>query len=152
MNWQGIPTPVLTARYSHRRLYDLASAVEKLPSFLPTGDEGTGEAAQLTATGTDGAAFGCLLVAHGVSNQGHSTAPAGNKEEEESLGQQQHNPLICQRVASPGISGHQRGRRDSNPQPPDRQSRTYGLRARFRHPSFALQSLIYQCFASFPAQ
>jgi Phage integrase family len=118
----GHSTPVLTARYSHRRLYDLASTVEKLPSFLPTGDEGTGEAAQLTATGTDGAGFGCSLVAHGVSNQGHSTAPAGNKEEEESLGQQQHNPLICQRVASPGISGHQRGRRDSNPQPPDRQS------------------------------
>src|SRR5262249_51998118 len=28
----GHSTPVLTARYSHRRLYDLAGAVEKLPS------------------------------------------------------------------------------------------------------------------------
>jgi integrase len=31
----GHSTPVLTARYSHRRLYDLAGAVERLPSFWP---------------------------------------------------------------------------------------------------------------------
>ncbi|MSQ96823.1 MAG: hypothetical protein EXR98_20030 [Gemmataceae bacterium] len=31
----GHSTPALTARYSHRRLYDLAGAVEKLPNFLP---------------------------------------------------------------------------------------------------------------------
>jgi hypothetical protein len=30
----GHSTPNLTARYSHRRLYDLAGAVEKLPQFL----------------------------------------------------------------------------------------------------------------------
>jgi integrase len=30
----GHSTPVLTARYSHRRLHDLAGAVEKLPDFL----------------------------------------------------------------------------------------------------------------------
>ena len=33
----GHSTPVLTARYSHRRLHDLAGAVEKLPSLLPAG-------------------------------------------------------------------------------------------------------------------
>jgi len=32
----GHSTPVLTARYLHRRLHDLAGAAEKLPSFLPT--------------------------------------------------------------------------------------------------------------------
>jgi integrase len=32
----GHSTPVLTARYSHRRLHDLAGAIEKLPNFLPT--------------------------------------------------------------------------------------------------------------------
>ncbi len=32
---RGHSTPTLTARYSHRRLHDLAGAVEKLPSFLP---------------------------------------------------------------------------------------------------------------------
>ena len=31
----GHSTPLLTARYSHRRLHDLAGAVEKLPNFLP---------------------------------------------------------------------------------------------------------------------
>ncbi|HKI33592.1 MAG TPA: tyrosine-type recombinase/integrase [Gemmataceae bacterium] len=49
----GHSTPVLTARYSHRRLYDLAGAVEKLPSFLPGREDGS-EAAALRATGTDG--------------------------------------------------------------------------------------------------
>jgi len=48
----GHSTPTLTARYSHRRLHDLAGAVEKLPSMLPTGP--TAEAAK--ATGTDGKA------------------------------------------------------------------------------------------------
>jgi integrase len=46
----GHSTPELTARYSHRRLYDLAGAVEKLPSFLPETGEG---APNLRATGTD---------------------------------------------------------------------------------------------------
>jgi integrase/recombinase XerC len=34
----GHSTPNLTARYSHRRLHDLAGAVEKLPSLLPSGE------------------------------------------------------------------------------------------------------------------
>jgi integrase len=51
----GHSTPVLTARYSHRRLYDLAGAVEKLPNLVSS------EAAQITEasrhrTGTDGSA------------------------------------------------------------------------------------------------
>jgi len=37
----GHSTPVLTARYSHRRLHDLAGAVDKLPDFLsPAGKAG----------------------------------------------------------------------------------------------------------------
>jgi integrase len=48
----GHSTPLLTARYSHRRLHDLAGAVEKLPRLLP--DDPPAEA--LRATGTDGAA------------------------------------------------------------------------------------------------
>jgi excisionase family DNA binding protein len=78
----GHSTPVLTARYSHRRLYDLAGAVEKLPSFLPT-DTNEAEAARLAATGTDGADFGCTLVAHTAGNQGHSAASGGNEEGED---------------------------------------------------------------------
>ncbi len=47
----GHSTPTLMARYAHRRLYDLAGAVERLPSFLPL-DAGR-EAAALRPTGTD---------------------------------------------------------------------------------------------------
>lgn len=48
----GHSTPTLTARYSHRRLHDLAGAVEKLPSFLPSEEEAPAQ--QIRATGTDG--------------------------------------------------------------------------------------------------
>jgi integrase len=44
--------PELTARYSHRRLYDLAGAVGKLPNLVPAGP--THEAVLLRPTGTDG--------------------------------------------------------------------------------------------------
>jgi hypothetical protein len=56
----GHSTPTLTARYSHRRLYDLAGAVEKLPRFLPDGNT----AGALRATGTDA---GAADVAPGVA-------------------------------------------------------------------------------------
>jgi integrase len=45
----GHSTPTLTARYSHRRLHDLAGAVERLPDFLP----GDAPPEALQATGTD---------------------------------------------------------------------------------------------------
>ena len=50
----GHSKPELTARYSHRRLYDLAGAVEKLPN-LATPDTGS-ETVEARATGTDGSA------------------------------------------------------------------------------------------------
>jgi integrase/recombinase XerC len=59
----GHSTPVLTARSSHRRLYDLAGAVEKLPRFLPTDAAGErNEEARLAATGADGVDSGCTQV------------------------------------------------------------------------------------------
>jgi len=58
----GHSTPTLTARYSHRRLYDLAGAVEKLPNFLPARADGS-EAATLRATGTEGPAAPFQLLA-----------------------------------------------------------------------------------------
>jgi integrase len=78
----GHSTPVLTARYSHRRLHDLAGAVEKLPSFLPTEAGGAAAAAPLGATGTDGAGFGCTLVAQTPATKGipwHLRALKGQK-------------------------------------------------------------------------
>jgi hypothetical protein len=50
----GHSTPILTMRYSHRRLADLAGAVEKLPTFLPALPP-AGEVQMLRPTGTDGA-------------------------------------------------------------------------------------------------
>ena len=49
----GHSTPTLTARYTHRRLHDLAGAIEQLPSLLPK-DPAT-EAPALRSTGTEGA-------------------------------------------------------------------------------------------------
>jgi integrase/recombinase XerC len=52
----GHSTPMQTARYSHRRLYDLAGAVEKLPRLLPdTRERRDVEAMPLAATGTHAA-------------------------------------------------------------------------------------------------
>lgn len=47
-------TYALTGRYTHSRLYDLAAAVNGLPSFAPAGSE----APPLAATGTDGKILG----------------------------------------------------------------------------------------------
>src|SRR5262249_29614645 len=62
----GHSTPNLTARYSHRRLHDLAGAVERLPSFLPDRPVGR-ETQALRATGTEdtsaGADASCTPVA-----------------------------------------------------------------------------------------
>jgi hypothetical protein len=69
----GHSTPTLTARYSHRRLFDLAGAVENLPSILPTAPE---QAESLAATGTDGGIWlrnGCAFSDTGRD----SSAPAG---------------------------------------------------------------------------
>jgi hypothetical protein len=49
----GHSSPVLTARYMHVRLHDLAGSVKKLPSVLPTDDGPNRQAAVLRATGTE---------------------------------------------------------------------------------------------------
>ena len=55
----GHSTPTLTARYSHRRLHDLAGAVDKLPNLVPNSNTPNTEDEQipLRMTGTDGAKF-----------------------------------------------------------------------------------------------
>src|SRR5262249_47123081 len=78
----GHSTPSLTARYSHRRLYDLQGAVEKLPDFLPAGL--AAEVQKLRATGTEGT-FSCSPVAHAddsgrVSVNGSESDTSANTE------------------------------------------------------------------------
>ncbi|VTT98141.1 integrase-recombinase protein : Marine sediment metagenome DNA, contig: S06H3_L02821 (Fragment) OS=marine sediment metagenome GN=S06H3_17168 PE=4 SV=1: Phage_integrase [Gemmataceae bacterium] len=78
----GHSTPLLTARYSHRRLYDLAGAVDKLPSLVPVSSSPQNQA--LRATGTTGAKpddsvrLGVVpgVVTRGIA--GHQLAPSGN--------------------------------------------------------------------------
>jgi integrase len=64
----GHSTPALTARYSHRRLFDLAGAVQMLPKFLH-GETPNMEPQSLPMTGTDG------TPAHVVLHVGLSDMP-----------------------------------------------------------------------------
>ena len=77
----GHSTPLLTARYSHRRLYDLAGAVDKLPNLVPTAGP-TANAAEipLRLTGTEGARSVTKSAAPGAVTggiRGHSGASIG---------------------------------------------------------------------------
>jgi integrase len=102
----GHSKPELTARYSHRRLYDLAGAVEKLPNLVPT----IPAAAEipLRLTGTEGGAGVPPGVPAGYAER-HQSAPqhtsgmigGGQGEstqalEMEGAGASQHRPaLLC---------------------------------------------------------
>jgi integrase len=56
----GHSTPVLTARYSHRNLDDLAGAVARLPSLLPT-DDGAEAPAQTPRPDVEAAVLGLVF-------------------------------------------------------------------------------------------
>ncbi len=119
----GHSKPELTARYSHRRLYDLAGAVEKLPNILSTAT--APEPQQMKATGTDPV---CTQFARTPCNSGQLQSSQGNETGTEQDGPEMNEPqeiLGFRQGETPSvIRSHQRGRRDSNPQPPDRQSGT----------------------------
>jgi excisionase family DNA binding protein len=125
----GHSTPVLTARYSHRRLYDLAGAVEKLPSFLP-GEADAGEAAALRATGTDDASTNVdgayRILTSAPASGGDSlrflATPGGGRTGKRHRPQPPDGARDCGRWRLVATCYDKRGRRDSNPQPPDRQS------------------------------
>jgi hypothetical protein len=90
--------PVLTARYSHQRLYDLARAVEKVPRFL-LNQQANAESQALRATGTHGRELSpaeVLLTAR-LSGPGHirgqSSAPDGIEREQAARGEERHRSL-----------------------------------------------------------
>src|SRR5262249_18303495 len=92
----GHSSPILTARYSHRRLHDLAGAVEKLPRFLPDRLEGE----TLRATGTDPACTPLALrlaLPPGISQEGMRTHD--NSLMESGVTGACHNPLTPMGVA-----------------------------------------------------
>jgi integrase len=98
----GHSTPILTARYSHRRLQDLAGAVEKLPQFLPDHRHGS-RVGVLRRTGTDGQ--GCVVGCVGPDRLPlHSLASARTVEGEEPATVGCHNSAEKQPVST---SSHQ---------------------------------------------
>jgi integrase len=125
----GHSKPELTARYSHRRLYDLAGAVDKFPSLIPAP---TSNQAGMLATGTDPVlSHSCTEVARTPCNGGPPLSLVGNDPAGDGYHPEMKQPLVSQEfsrpLASPDASSLERGRRDSNPQPPDRQSRTQAI-------------------------
>ena len=107
----GHSKPELTARYSHRRLNDLADAIGKFPNVT---------------SGLKPCDSVCTQFARTPCPSGHSPSIAGQKRGCDPLTPETTQPPVSQGVGHdptpPVIGGHQRGRRDSNPQPPDRQS------------------------------
>ncbi len=85
----------LTERYSHRRLYDLQGAVEKLPSFLP--DEGPSAAQTLRATGTEGT-FSCSPVAHAADSEQEDVIPIETKARADTRNAAGPNPCNSQEL------------------------------------------------------
>src|SRR5262249_24189211 len=117
----GHSTPTLTARYSHRRLYDLAGAVDKLPSPAPTAGA-DGEGSRLKTTGTEGGS-GCSVVARTPSNQGHPGAPSGKDKGGHDEGVALPQPLV---TSPPDTSCH----RQTSVKALGLEPRTYGLKVR----------------------
>ena len=74
----GHSKPELTARYSHRRLYDLAGAVDKLPNLVPpaAGPDPVTAEIPLPMTGTGGPKSAVPGAVRG-GTRGHHTAPSG---------------------------------------------------------------------------
>ncbi len=96
----GHSSPILTARYTHRRLYDLDRDVNKLPNFLPIDGADTA-AGILRATGTDASTtvdVGCSMVAQKTDTVGDSLITIEHPSiEAEGAGSKQ-KPLVLQGV------------------------------------------------------
>jgi integrase len=125
----GHSKPELTARYSHRRLYDLAGAVGKLPNLVPATEPDTSAAEiPLRLTGTEGSA-GVPGVPPGVPTgyaEPHQSASncnlqiVGGIRNEVAQTPEKTGAVASQhRPASLRIKGD---RRDLNPRLPDPQS------------------------------
>ena len=124
----GHSKPELTARYSHRRLYDLTGAVGMLPNLVPPTLTPSVAEMPMRMTGTDG----CAGVPPGVPTgyaERHSSASngilgvVGGLEVQAAKGSSTPKKQASRHLSAPAcIDLHQRGRRGSNPQPPERQS------------------------------
>ena len=110
-------------RYTHLSLWDMDNAVQKLPDLPEQGSRPD----QLQATGTDGNSLVSQLV-HDPGFSCPSRASSDKRSSSEPANAETKKPLQKQGFGDAcvphGTSCHKRGRWDSNPQPPDRQSGT----------------------------
>jgi hypothetical protein len=119
----GHSTPLLTARSSHRRLYDLQGAVEKLPTLVPTSEPNSEpNTAELRRTGTDDGLITVIplrssaqkVLDNGSSDavpdavtyciRGHQSATSCDNQSVETTGLANPQPLETQQ---PGTISHQ---------------------------------------------
>jgi hypothetical protein len=118
----GHSKPELTARYSHRRIDDLAGAVGKLPNLL------TAAAPRIDVSRPNDLSESCPNLAGASYNTGHFGSVGISATTIDLIGIEVMKPLNFQGFGhtqtAPVSPSHERGRRDSNPQPPDRQSGT----------------------------
>jgi excisionase family DNA binding protein len=143
----GHSTPLLTARYSHRRLYDLAGAVERLPPLVP-GAGSEADAAAVRRTGTDDAPAGVIplrlvprkaaptprpdAVSDAVPDavtcciRVHQSASSNDEKPVQAIRGANCKPLEMQGAGAvlhrPASLRTEGDRRDSNPRHPDPQS------------------------------
>ncbi|MFO0799422.1 MAG: tyrosine-type recombinase/integrase [Gemmataceae bacterium] len=92
----GHSTPLLTARYSHRRLHDLAGAVDKLPNLVPPPAGPTAGEIPLRLTGTDAGRKATAAVVPAVVTgraEVHQSASFGNREPVGANADTSRNPL-----------------------------------------------------------
>lgn len=118
----GHSSPALTAKYSHRRLQDLAAAVQTLPRFTPNSNL---DGNQLSAEATNQV---CPRLDQTADTSGPDVAHAVTQDRQNGDVPETKQPPVSQgfshQQAQAVTSVQERGRRDSNPQPPDRQSGT----------------------------
>ena len=124
----GPSKPELTARYSHRRLYDLAGAVGMLPNLVPPTRTLHDSEIPHRMTGTDGVAGVPPGVPTGgaerhLAASGRILSVQGGAEMQRGKSSPTPEKQASRHLSAPArIDPHERGRRGSNPQPPERQS------------------------------
>ena len=112
-------------RYTHLAVADVSGALEGLPELPTVGQDSE----RLRETGTGGAGEkSCTKSASSVSISGPRVSASVHRAERDREVQETTKPLVSQGfdASFPLVSAGdtERGRRDSNPQPPDRQSGT----------------------------
>ncbi len=121
----GHSSPKQTATYSHRNLNELALALQNFPDLFPNESQ---EGIRAGTEGGENQDLVCHRLATDRTTQGQFLTVDGTVGQEQATGQETTKPLeyqgFSQLVSLSDTRSQKRGRRGSNPQPPDRQSGT----------------------------